>query len=167
MFFDHGLSILTNLQENRFAGGLVHKVSKALGVPVSISVAANLVNGVTPGKIFHNDALRNISALDLLYDTEATKDFTIFTVDNPVWDKLIDQKVTLPSLESLPEYLEYYVMVGKVLFLGDFKGQNVKTLNGDAVNLLGAEKAEYEVNYAKLVRGGIFVSNRVIHVLDR
>ena len=60
MFIDHGLSILTNLKDNRFAGGLVHKVSNALGVPVSISVATNLVNGVTPSEIFRNDALRNI-----------------------------------------------------------------------------------------------------------
>ena len=67
----------------------------------------------------------------------------------------------------MPEYLEYYVVVGKVVFLGDFKGQNVKTLNGDAVNLSGAEKAEYKVNNATVVRGDIFVTNRVIHVLDR
>ena len=134
-------------------------------MPINISHAANLTTD-TP-QILRNDAILNISALGLLDEIEATPDVTLFTVDNPVWDRLISEKVSLPSLKSLLDYLEYDVVVGEVVFEGDFDGKEVKTLNGETVKLSGADTRKYAVNDAKVVRGDLFVSNGVFHILDR
>ena len=118
-------------------------------------------------QILRNDAILNVSALGLLDKIEATPNVTLFTVDNPVWDRLISEKVSLPSLKSVLEYLEYYVVVGEVIFEKDFDGKEVKTLNGETIKLSGADTGKYTVNNAKVVRGDLFVSNGVFYILDR
>ena len=154
------------MQDLKFNGGLLHKVNQRLGIPVNLTTVGNITVQTEP-PIF-NEALITLTKLGLLDELAATKDITVFIVDNPAWEKFIGSKVTLGGgLKSLLNYLEYYVIAPGVYVESNFTGIDVETKSGESVRLSGIGRGQPRVNDAKVVRGDIFLTNGVLHILDR
>lgn len=116
---------------------------------------------------FVNYAIGNLSSFGLLDQVDKTKDVTLFSISNSAWEKLINSKITLPSLKSLVEDLKYYVITPGVYYGDSFTGRSVQTLSGDRVTLAGYNKGRLTVNGVKVVQSDVITINGVIHVLER
>ncbi|KAL9045676.1 MAG: hypothetical protein Q9214_001319 [Letrouitia sp. 1 TL-2023] len=158
-----GLDLTSNIIQGnlKFNGGILHKIDTPLSNPLSIketAVAAPLVE---------NYAISNLSSFGLLDRLDKTKDVTLFSISNPAWEKLINSKITLPSLKSLVEDLKYYVITPGVYYGDSFTGRSVQTLSGDSVTLAGYNNGQLTVNGVKVVQGDIITINGVLHILER
>ncbi|KAI4159288.1 MAG: hypothetical protein LQ342_006692 [Letrouitia transgressa] len=178
-------SSYVNISRGKQVGKLVEENGKKT-VTLGLDLTANIIQGVRQNSpaaewmaterqfrtavaapLVVNYAISNLSSFGLLDQLDKTKDVTLFSISNPAWEKLINSKITLPSLKSLVEDLKYYVITPGVYYGDSFTGRSVQTLSGDSVTLAGYNNGQLTVNGVKVVQDDIITINGVIHILER
>ncbi len=109
-----------------------------------------------------------VKAADLVETLQGPGPFTVFAPTDAAFAKI--PKATLEDLmnpknkEKLAEILTYHVVPGKIV-AADVKTAEVKTVNGDALDIK-VDDGVVTVDKAKVVNTDIPASNGVIHLID-
>jgi len=95
--------------------------------------------------------------------------FTVFAPTNEAFAALPDGVLTAllkpANIADLIKVLEYHVVSGEVLRIDLKNGQEVKTLEGQDVNITIAG-SNVSVNAAKVIEANVFAVNGVVHVIN-
>jgi len=95
--------------------------------------------------------------------------FTVFAPTNEAFAALPDGVLTAllkpANIADLVKVLEYHVVSGEVLRIDLKNGQEVKTLEGQDVNITIAG-SNVSVNAAKVIEANVFAVNGVVHVIN-
>jgi len=95
--------------------------------------------------------------------------FTVFAPTNEAFAALPDGVLTAllkpANIADLVKVLEYHVVSGEVLRTDLKNGQEVKTLEGQDVNITIAG-SNVSVNAAKVIEANVFAVNGVVHVIN-
>jgi len=95
--------------------------------------------------------------------------FTVFAPTNEAFAALPDGVLTAllkpANIADLIKVLEYHVVSGEVLRTDLKNGQEVKTLEGQDVNITIAG-SNVSVNAAKVIEANVFAVNGVVHVIN-
>lgn len=151
--------MLTSLQNLRFKGGILHKISNPLNEPASFRSIASTLNITSIGQLSERFA----RIFELI---TGSRDTTLFAITNEASEALGDTQQNV-TVGTFVDALAYYVVTSGVYFENEFTGKSVKALNGADLTLSGFGTGRTKVNDAVVVRSDIFATNGVLHIIDR
>jgi uncharacterized surface protein with fasciclin (FAS1) repeats len=107
-----------------------------------------------------------LNATGLLNTVNGLRDVTIFTPNNPAFQR-IGSALATASIADLQSILTYHVVNGTFYSTNLANGTSVKTVNGADVTIHAGANDTLFVNGAKVVTPNVLIAGGVVHVIDK